>query len=140
VLTPNLHEARALTGMEIESLEAMKEAARAIHRLGARNVVVKGGHLPGSDQSIDLLYDGHDVTEFAAPRIETKNTHGTGCTFASAIAAELARGRSVKEAVGAAKAYLTMALQASVDLRLGHGHGPLDHFAALYPAVSQRRT
>jgi hydroxymethylpyrimidine/phosphomethylpyrimidine kinase len=128
VLTPNLHEARALAEMEIESLEAMKEAARAIQRLGARNVVVKGGHLPGSGQSIDVCYDGHDFTEFTAPRIETKNTHGTGCTFASAIAAELAKGRSVKEAVGAAKAYLTAALQAAVDLGIGHGHGPLNHF------------
>lgn len=135
VLTPNLHEARVLAGMEIESLGAMREAARAVHRMGARNVVVKGGHLPGSDESIDVLYDGEGFTEFAAPRIGTRNTHGTGCTFASAIAAELAKGRSVEEAVGAAKAYLTTALRASVDLGIGHGHGPLNHFAALYQAA-----
>jgi len=140
VLTPNLQETRVLTGLEIDSLAAMKEAARAIQRLGARNVVVKGGHLPGSLQSIDVLYDGHDFSEFAAPRIETPNTHGTGCTFASAIAAGLAKGQSVSEAVGAAKAYLTAALRASVDLRLGQGHGPLNHFALLHsspPAKSR---
>ncbi|MBC7263823.1 MAG: bifunctional hydroxymethylpyrimidine kinase/phosphomethylpyrimidine kinase [Chloroflexi bacterium] len=129
VLTPNLHEAQALTGMEIGSLEAMKEAARAIHRLGAQNVVVKGGHLPCSGESIDVLYDGHGFIEFTAPRIETRNTHGTGCTFASAIAAELAKGRSVQESVSAAKAYLTMTLRASANLHLGQGHGPLNHLA-----------
>jgi len=129
VLTPNLQEAHVLSGLEIDSLAAMKEAARAIQRLGAQNVVVKGGHLPGSPQSIDVLYDGHDYTEFAAPRLVTKNTHGTGCTFASAIAAGLAKGRSVPEAVGTAKSYLTAALRASADLRLGQGHGPLNHFA-----------
>jgi hydroxymethylpyrimidine/phosphomethylpyrimidine kinase len=100
-------------------------------------VVVKGGHLPGSLQSIDVLYDGHDFTEFTAPRLATKNTHGTGCTFASAIAAGLAKGRSVPEAVGAAKAYLTAVLRASVDLHLGQGHGPLNHFALLYQVASQ---
>ena len=130
VLTPNLHEARALTGLEIGSLEQMREAARAIHELGAQNVVVKGGHLPGSDESVDILYDGHDFIEFTAPRVETRNTHGTGCTFASAIAAELAKGKSVTEAVRAAKEFITMALQHS--LTLGHGHGPTNHFAALY--------
>lgn len=130
VLTPNLHEARVLTGMKIESLEDMREVARAIHSLGAKNVVVKGGHLLGSQESIDILYDGHDFTEYAAPRIETRNTHGTGCTFASAIAAELAKGRTVPEAVKAAKDFITMALEHS--LSLGQGHGPTNHFAALY--------
>jgi hydroxymethylpyrimidine/phosphomethylpyrimidine kinase len=138
VLTPNLQEARVLSGLEIESLEAMKEAARAIQRLGARNVVVKGGHLPGSLQSIDVLYDGHDFTEFTAPRIATNNTHGTGCTFASAIAAGLAKGRSVPEAVGAAKAYLNAVLLASADLRLGQGHGPLNHFALLHSSPTAK--
>jgi hydroxymethylpyrimidine/phosphomethylpyrimidine kinase len=130
VLTPNLHEARVLTGLEIGGLEQMREAARAIHELGAQNVVVKGGHLPGSDESVDILYDGHDFIEFTAPRVETRNTHGTGCTFASAIAAELAKGKSVTEAVRAAKEFITMALQHS--LTLGRGHGPTNHFAALY--------
>lgn len=133
VLTPNLHEARALSGIEIESLEEMREAARAIHELGAQNVVVKGGHLPGSGESVDILYDGRDFIEFTAPRIETRNTHGTGCTFASAIAAELAKGKSVPEAVRAAKEFITMALRHS--LPLGRGHGPTNHFAALYQKV-----
>lgn len=133
VLTPNLHEARALTGIEIASVEQMREAARAIHELGAQNVVVKGGHLPGSEASVDILYDGHDFIEFAAPRIETRNTHGTGCTFASAIAAELAKGKSVPGAVRAAKEFITMALRHS--LTLGRGHGPTNHFAALYQKV-----
>lgn len=133
VLTPNLHEARALSGIEIESLEEMREAARAIHELGAQNVVVKGGHLPGSGESVDILYDGRDFIEFTAPRIETRNTHGTGCTFASAIAAELAKGKSVPEAVRAAKEFITIALRHS--LPLGRGHGPTNHFAALYQKV-----
>jgi hydroxymethylpyrimidine/phosphomethylpyrimidine kinase len=133
VLTPNLQEARVLTGLEIESLEGMKEAARAIQRLGARNVVVKGGHLPGSPQSIDVLYDGHDITEFATPRIETKNTHGTGCTFASAIAAGLAKGQSVPEAVRVAKRLVTTAIR--YGLPVGAGHGPANQLAELYLAA-----
>jgi hydroxymethylpyrimidine/phosphomethylpyrimidine kinase len=135
VLTPNLQEAHVLSGLEIESLEDMKEAARAIQRLGARNVVVKGGHLPGSPQSIDVLYDGHDFTEFAAPRLATKNTHGTGCTFASAIAAGLAKGHSVPEAVGAAKRLVTAAIR--YGLPVGAGHGPANQLADLYLAAGR---
>jgi hydroxymethylpyrimidine/phosphomethylpyrimidine kinase len=133
VLTPNLQEARVLTGLEIESLAAMKEAARAIQRLGARHVVVKGGHLPGSPESIDVLYDGHDFTEFAAPRLATKNTHGTGCTFASAIAAGLAKGQSVPEAVRVAKRLVTTAIR--YGLPVGAGHGPANQLAELYLAA-----
>ncbi|MFQ6015703.1 MAG: bifunctional hydroxymethylpyrimidine kinase/phosphomethylpyrimidine kinase [Anaerolineae bacterium] len=132
VITPNRHEATVLAGLEVESLEDMKRAAVAIHGLGARYVVVKGGHLPDTAESIDILYDGEGFTEFASPRVETKNTHGTGCTFASAIAAELAKGSGVKEAVGAAKEYITAALQHGAKLRLGRGHGPVHHFALLY--------
>ena len=128
VVTPNLHEARVLTGLTIDNTEGMKRAAAAIHGLGARYVVVKGGHLPG--ESVDVLFDGHEFALFRSPRIETGNTHGTGCTFASAIAAGLAKGQSVVEAVGAAKEFITMALRHSLDL--GHGHGPTHHFAALY--------
>lgn len=128
VVTPNLREARVLTGLAIENVEEMKKAAAVIHALGARQVVVKGGHLPG--ESVDVLFDGQEYTLFRSPRIETKNTHGTGCTFASAIAAGLAKGQSVVEAVGVAKEFITMALRHSLDL--GHGHGPTHHFAALY--------
>jgi hydroxymethylpyrimidine/phosphomethylpyrimidine kinase len=131
VVTPNLHEARVLSGFEIGDLETMRRAARAICDMGAQNVVVKGGHLPATSDAIDLLFDGDSFREFRAPRIETRNDHGTGCTFASAIAAELAKGSSVPEAVQNAKAYLTNVLRASVDLRIGHGHGPMNHMALL---------
>jgi hydroxymethylpyrimidine/phosphomethylpyrimidine kinase len=128
VITPNHHEAQVLTGMEIRTLADMRQAAVAIHRMGARYVVVKGGHLPEAVDAVDVLYDGQEFTEFRAPRIKTANTHGTGCTFASAIAAELAKGNDVRQAVDTAKAYLTMTLRAAVDLHIGQGHGPLNHF------------
>ena len=128
VVTPNLHEARVLTGMSITTVEEMKEAAAAIRTLGPRHVVVKGGHLPG--ESVDVLYNGEEFTLLPAPRVETRNTHGTGCTFASAIAAGLAKGLSVVEAVREAKAFITTALRHSLDL--GHGHGPTNPFAGLY--------
>jgi hydroxymethylpyrimidine/phosphomethylpyrimidine kinase len=138
VVTPNLHEARVLSGMEkIETLEDQRHAAQVIHRLGPRNVVVKGGHLPGSDQSTDVLFDGHEFHEFSTPRVETRNTHGTGCTFASAIAAELAKGCEVREAVDRTKAYLYALLERSAHLQLGAGHGPLNHFALLYQAAGR---
>jgi len=94
VITPNHHEAQTLTGLTIENLADAREAAKKIHNQGAKNVVIKGGHLPDIKNAIDLLYDGRNFIEFHAPRIKTKNTHGTGCTFASAIAAELAKGQS----------------------------------------------
>jgi len=128
VVTPNLHEARVLTGMDIQTVADMERAAVAIHQMGARHVVVKGGHLSGD--SVDVLYDGERFVHFPSPRVETKNTHGTGCTFASAIAAGLAKGLDVVEAVRQAKEYITLALRHSLDL--GHGHGPTHHFAALY--------
>ena len=104
----------------------MKEAARAIHALGPRYVVVKGGHVQGSAQSTDLLFDGRDFVEYPARRIETTSTHGTGCTFASAIAAGLARGLDVPEAVGVAKEYVTRAIATAFPV--GQGKGPLNHF------------
>lgn len=134
VVTPNLPEVRVLCGFEITNLDEMRRAAQAIHRLGPRNVVVKGGHLSDTADAVDVLYDGESFQEFRAPRVETKNTHGTGCTFGSAIAAELAKGHRVAEAVGIAKEYLTQILRASTDLQIGHGHGPLNHMALLIPA------
>jgi hydroxymethylpyrimidine/phosphomethylpyrimidine kinase len=128
VITPNHHEAQVLTGLAISGLDDMRRAARSIHELGARYVVVKGGHLPAVQAAIDVLFDGQAFYDFESPRIDTPNTHGTGCTFASAMAAELAKGLPVRQAVGMAKAYLTAALQAAVDLQLGQGHGPLNHF------------
>jgi hydroxymethylpyrimidine/phosphomethylpyrimidine kinase len=129
VLTPNLPEAQELCGFEIRSLDDMRAAARAIRALGPKAVVVKGGHLVDPDESRDVLFDGRDFEEFSTPRIASNNTHGTGCTFASAIAANLALGLPVKEAVRAAKGYVFGILKASVGLGLGKGFGPMDHLA-----------
>ena len=125
VATPNLPEAEALLGRTIESLDEMRSAARELVRAcGARAVVVKGGHRQGP--AVDVFFDGSDLVELSAERVETKNTHGTGCTFASAIAAHLARGEALPEAVRKAKAYLTEALRRAYDV--GAGHGPVHHF------------
>jgi hydroxymethylpyrimidine kinase/phosphomethylpyrimidine kinase len=120
VVTPNLMEASALTGLRVTSLQGMKKAAHQIYKLGAKHVVVKGGHLRG--MAIDLLYDGKQFTGMEGPRIGTKNTHGTGCTFASAIATLLARGDTVDQAARKAKTFIIMAIQSG--LKLGKGHGP----------------
>jgi hydroxymethylpyrimidine/phosphomethylpyrimidine kinase len=109
----------------------MREAARALHRLGPRYVLVKGGHLT-SDESPDVLFDGHDFTLFTAPRVRTKNTHGTGCTLSAAIAALLPQRADVASAVRDAKTYVTQGLVASDVLTVGSGHGPLHHFHALW--------
>ena len=122
VITPNLAEASALAGFKVNSFEGMKEAARLVHKLGAKHVVVKGGHLKG--MPVDLLYDGRNFTEVKGPRIESKNTHGTGCTFASAVATLLARGDTLEEAVRKAKAFIAMAIQSG--LSLGKGTGPVN--------------
>ena len=127
VVTPNLHEAAQLTGQEIQNLAQMKEAARAIRNMGPENVVIKGGHLRGV--AADVLYDGEAFTEFREERIDTKNTHGTGCVFASAIAATLAKGKSVPESVAAAKAFITAAIRGS--LAIGRGCGPANPMAML---------
>lgn len=128
VVTPNLHEASALTGLEIDEPEGMKEAARRLHAFGPRFVVVKGGHLAGSP--MDLLFDGKDFFPFENVRHDTPHTHGTGCTFASAIAAGLARGIGVLDAVRQAKSYITAAIRQG--LPIGGGHGPVHHFHELY--------
>jgi hydroxymethylpyrimidine/phosphomethylpyrimidine kinase len=120
VVTPNLMEASVLSGWRVNSLEGMKKAAQHIYRLGAKYVVVKGGHLKG--MAVDLLYDGKIFSEMEGPRIESENTHGTGCTFASAIATLLARGNPVHEAVRKAKTFVAMAIQSG--LSLGKGTGP----------------
>ena len=114
VVTPNLHEAGALTGREIKTLEQMKEAAQRIRDLGPENVVVKGGHLEGI--AADVFYDGRNFTEFRAERVETKNTHGTGCIFASAIATGLAHRKAVEETVATAKDLITAAIRAGLAI------------------------
>ena len=129
VLTPNLPEASDILGRPVATLDEMREAARALHALGAANVVIKGGHQE-SDTVTDILFDGERFHDFACSRVVTKNTHGTGCTFASAIAAYLALGDTVPAAVRKAKEYLTEALRHSYDF--GHGHGPVHHFWKLW--------
>ncbi len=128
VVTPNLPEAQVLAGCDVTNSGEMREAARRIHDQGPGWVLVKGGHLLGPD-SLDLLFDGRTFFEFSEARLATPNTHGTGCTLASAIAAGLAQGYPVPEAVARAKMYLTRVLTASRFLALGHGHGPMHHFA-----------
>ena len=125
VVTPNLPEAEVLAGHSIGSDEDARRAAEEIVGLGAGAVVVKGGHR-GTPEAVDILYDGNDFREYSAPRIDTTSTHGTGCTFASAIAAYLARGEPLAEAVGQAKEYLTEALRHAYPI--GGGHGPVHHF------------
>ncbi|MEQ1869048.1 MAG: bifunctional hydroxymethylpyrimidine kinase/phosphomethylpyrimidine kinase [Vicinamibacterales bacterium] len=125
VVTPNIPEAEALASMAITSSNDAREAARRIHRLGPKAVVIKGGHAEGHEV-VDLLFDGHAFLEFRTPRIATRNTHGTGCTFASAIAANLATGSTLAEATGEAQRYVAGAIRHG--LPIGHGHGPLDHF------------
>ena len=127
LLTPNLAEASALTGLEIKDLDSMFQAARELHRMGAKAVLVKGGHLDGD--AVDLLYMSGLTRQFRAPRIETKNTHGTGCTYSAAIAAELSRGTLLEHAIERAKSFVTEAIRTAPGL--GKGSGPLNHHATL---------
>lgn len=126
VVTPNIPEAQALAQMKIKSIVEMKKAAVLIHNLGAKNVLIKGGHLHGGQQSgaIDILYDGNRYYEFSEKWIDTSNTHGTGCTYASVLAAEVARGENVITAVEKAKKLVTDAIKNS--LKIGAGHGPVN--------------
>lgn len=134
VITPNLAEAEALTGIEATDEEGMREIARRLYDMGPRYVVVKGGHLEGA--AVDVLFDGISFDAFEADRIDTPNTHGTGCTFAAAIAAEMAKGSDVKTAVGDAKTYLTEAIRYAEPI--GSGHGSVHHFHTLYREVEKR--
>jgi len=131
LLTPNLAEASALTGLEVNNLDSMHQAARELHSMGAKAVLVKGGHLAGD--AIDVLYVSGLTREFRAPRIETKNTHGTGCTYSAAITAELARGTLLEHAVERAKSFITEAIRSAPGL--GKGSGPLNHHASLRLAL-----
>jgi hydroxymethylpyrimidine/phosphomethylpyrimidine kinase len=125
-------EAEALLNCPpLRTLADMRVAARALHQLGPRLVVLKGGHLDGAE-SVDVIDDGHSQVELTAPRIVTKNTHGTGCTLSAAIAALLPRHDSPLDAIRAAKAYLTAALAAADQLEVGKGHGPVHHFHTLW--------
>ncbi|HEX9819552.1 MAG TPA: bifunctional hydroxymethylpyrimidine kinase/phosphomethylpyrimidine kinase [Methylomirabilota bacterium] len=124
VVTPNLPEASVLADLPVATEADMEEAARRIHARGPRHVLVKGGHL--KDSATDLLYDGRAFTRFPAPRLESNNTHGTGCTFSAAIAAGLARGKPLVTAVAEGKAYVTAAIREG--FQAGRGVGSLRHF------------
>ena len=128
VLTPNIPEAEKIADMQISTVSDMEAAARKIYAMGCKAIVVKGGHHIGN--AVDVLFDGENFYHFETSRIDTKNTHGTGCTFSSAIASQLAKGKSVPLAVESAKAYVTMAIEHS--LAIGKGCGPTHHFYELY--------
>ncbi|MGD8780138.1 MAG: bifunctional hydroxymethylpyrimidine kinase/phosphomethylpyrimidine kinase [Ignavibacteria bacterium] len=132
VITPNIPEAEVLTNTKIEDQSGMEKALELLADLGARSVLVKGGH-SGSDESSDCLLikkdiTGHEIIWIKSTRIESKNTHGTGCTLSSAIASYLAKGYNIIESVKSAKEYITAAIKAGAEYNLGKGHGPVHHF------------
>jgi hydroxymethylpyrimidine/phosphomethylpyrimidine kinase len=135
VVTPNIAEAEELTGMAVRGTNDIEAAAERIIAMGARTVVVKGGHRRGP--AVDLFYDGKKFREFDAPRIRTKNTHGTGCTFSAAIAAYLASGEQIERAVFLAKRYITRAIAGAFSV--GSGHGPVHHFHRLWRTRVENR-
>jgi len=126
IVTPNIPEAEVLSGIQIRTMEDRREAAKRIAEYGAQTVVIKGGHDQG-ERVIDLLYDGSSFTGLAGRRVETKHTHGTGCTFSAAIAASLAKGLTVERAVEEARAFIQAAIEDTLEL--GQGHGPTNHWA-----------
>lgn len=128
VVTPNLPEAEVITGLNVNNLDGMKEAAKMIYKMGPKYVLIKGGHLEG--EAVDVLYDGVDFIYYNSPRINTKNTHGTGCTLSSSIASNLGKGLSVIEAIKQSKAYITTAIEKSFSI--GKGVGPVHHFHNWY--------
>ena len=131
LVTPNTHEAAHLSGIAITTVEHAKQAAERLFDLGPSAVLVKGGHLEGEAEAIDVFYDGIDFAYFRAPFIDTPHTHGTGCTYASAIAAHLAKGYGVKEAIAWSKEYVTEAIRHGLDIGGGHTH----HFYFLSSSV-----
>jgi hydroxymethylpyrimidine/phosphomethylpyrimidine kinase len=126
VLTPNVPEAEILSGLEIKDVAGMEAAARKIAELGARAVIVKGGHM---ERAVDVVFDGNELVQLGGDKVKIENTHGTGCTFASALTAQLAAGRGLIEAATLAKAYVTKAIEKGYAI--GKGHMPLDHFYRL---------
>lgn len=138
VVTPNLPEVAALLGVEIARNESeMEKQGKAILAFGAKAVLVKGGHAE-DEEAVDLLLDSQGVRRFAARRIKSENTHGTGCTLSSAIAAGLAKGMALAEAVAMAKKYVTAAIEASDRLPIGKGHGPVHHFHAVWDRIDPK--
>ncbi|SKA78404.1 hydroxymethylpyrimidine/phosphomethylpyrimidine kinase [Caloramator quimbayensis] len=136
IITPNIPEAEEILNevnnenIKIETVSEMEEAAKEIYKLGCKSVLLKGGHIKG--EAVDVLFDGENIFHYSTERINTKNTHGTGCTLSSAITANLALGFEIKDAVKRAKEYITTAIKHSLDI--GHGVGPTNHFYMLYKA------
>jgi hydroxymethylpyrimidine/phosphomethylpyrimidine kinase len=133
VITPNMPEAEFLTGMEVKDLAAMKAAAQKLNEMGARAVIVTGGHL---DKPIDVLCEGGEVETFGGDHVKSPNTHGSGCTFSSAIAAQLALGQQLRESVILAKAYVTKAIEKSYQI--GKGAGPLNQLYRFHQEAPAR--
>ena len=127
LVTPNLHEAAVLAGMPVHDLRTMEDAARRIAEAGVEAVLIKGGHLEG--EAVDVLFRHGKTTRYASPRIDTRHTHGTGCTYSAAITAELAKGRDLECAVSTAKSFITEAIRSSPGL--GRGNGPVNHHAVI---------
>jgi hydroxymethylpyrimidine/phosphomethylpyrimidine kinase len=127
VITPNIPEAEVLTDLSIRTEEDKRAAAQRLYDLGVKNVVIKGGHDEDQNESTDLLFDGKNYTTFTSTRVQTKNTHGTGCTFSAAVTAELAKGLPVCGAVSKAKNFIQAAIED--QLQIGQGHGPTNHWA-----------
>jgi hydroxymethylpyrimidine/phosphomethylpyrimidine kinase len=132
VVTPNLDEAALLAGMRVADVDAMRRAAEVLFERGAGAVLLKGGHLQGPELT-DILYDGREWREWRRPKLETRSTHGTGCTLSAAVAAGLAHGRPLREAVAEALDYVHRAMAAAPGL--GSGHGPLNHFVPARPGT-----
>lgn len=134
LITPNLPEAEALTGRKIDTLQAMREAVKPLLDLGAKAVLLKGGHLPG-DELVDIYAGPEGTQEWSATRIRTRHTHGTGCTLASAIATGLAQGMSAVDSIARARAYVRRAIETAPGL--GKGHGPLNHAHTVRPYTEE---
>ncbi len=127
VITPNIPEAEVLTGLTIQTDEEKQDAAKRLYDLGVKNIIIKGGHDDNPSESKDLLFDGKEFYTFASKRINTKNTHGTGCTFSAAITAKLAKGATVYDAMLTAKDFIQAAIEDQISI--GQGHGPTNHWA-----------
>ena len=132
IVTPNRYEAQMLSGFEIHTLDDMQKAAQQIYHLGASAVLVKGGGMTGDLRGVDVWFDGSQLMTLTTEQVETTNTHGTGCTLSSAIAANLALGKDLLSAVHLAKQYVTTALKYALDI--GQGSGPVGHFFPLLPS------
>jgi hydroxymethylpyrimidine/phosphomethylpyrimidine kinase len=135
-ITPSLHEAEILTGLSIKSWDDAKAAAAQIANMGAQSVLIKGGTLEPASNATDLFYDGRVFRDYTAARIDSRNTHGTGCTLSAGIAAGLAKGMQLTDAVSLAKSYVTLAIQHAYPI--GHGHGPLHHFFRYWQPSGRR--